>query len=97
MREKLPVTFLEYWPEVFNHVRLKTVPLEYLSEVTLFFNNGKIWNIELLSADRQKIKETFADLFRTYKRDIIKVDVKFDAESLKKDIINQTKLFLDSI
>ncbi len=97
MKEKLPRKFLEYWPEVFDHIRLKTVPLEYLSEVTLFFNNGKIWNIELLSTDRQKIKETFTDLFRTYKRDIVKVNVKFDAESLKKDVINQTKLFLESI
>ena len=46
-KNKLPPEVVEHWPEIFEDVEITAVPIEYIHSVHVYFNDGKIWQIDM--------------------------------------------------
>lgn len=95
---QLPPDVIDHWPEVFEDLDVKVVPLEYLHSVRVFFEDGKVWDIDIQKSKQQggttQLEETLEDLFEEYDDVIVNVDFRLDTERLKKDIQKRTAVFL---
>jgi hypothetical protein len=95
---QLPPEIIQHWPEVFNDLDVKVVPLEYLHSVRVFFNDGKVWEIDIQKSKQKtsedNLEETLGELFKQYDKVITNVDFRLDTERLKRDIQARTKYFL---
>lgn len=95
---QLPPEIVQHWPEVFNDLDVKVVPLEYLHSVRVFFNDGKVWEIDIQKSKQKtsedNLEETLSELFKQYDKVITNVDFRLDTERLKRDIQARTKYFL---
>ena len=93
-----PKHLVQEWPEVFDDLYMNTMPVAYLDFITLEFNDGRVWEINIKEQSKESDNDTIADhlleTFQEYKHDIKKIDFKLDIEKLKKDIENQTKNYL---
>lgn len=96
--KSLPQDVIEHWPEVFEEIKLRVLPLEYLHAVLINFKDGKVWEIKVTADTRKKgwesFENTLTELFKTYEDDIKDVDFKLDSIKVKKDIEKSTKSFL---
>tara|TARA_B100000780_G_scaffold181109_1_gene127054 strand:+ start:93 stop:398 length:306 start_codon:yes stop_codon:yes gene_type:complete len=94
---KLPPDVIDYWPEVFDHIEIKAVPLKYIVSVHVTFTDGKEWNIDIDESKKSSdtyIEETINTFFKEYNDVISKVDFKLDTPSLVNDVKSQTKTFM---
>lgn len=94
---QLPPDVVDHWPEVFSGLDIQVVPLEYLHSVRIFFEDGKIWDVDIAKSKQEVVddlEDTLEALFNEYEDHIINVDFRLDTERLKKDIQARTKLFL---
>jgi len=95
---QLPPEVIEHWPEVFEGLDVQVVPIEYLHSVRVFFEDGKIWDIDIQKSKRDtgidQLENTLEELFTQYDNVISNVDFRLDTQRLKQDITNRTKLFL---
>ena len=76
---------------------MQVVPLEYLHSVRVYFNNGKVWDIDIEKSkaeNKSNLEETLEQLFDEYDDVITNVDFRLDTVRLKKDITNRTKTFM---
>lgn len=46
-KKSLPKNVVDHWPEVFNDVTVKAIPIEYLLAIKVTFNDGKKWEIKV--------------------------------------------------
>ena len=46
-KKRLPQDIIAKWPEVFKDIDIDAIPLEYVESITVFFHNGKKWEIEI--------------------------------------------------
>jgi hypothetical protein len=95
---QLPPEVVEHWPEVFKDLDIQVVPLEYLHSVRVFFEDGKVWEIDI-EKSRQKseeegLEDTLEQLFEEYEDVITNIDFRLDTKRLKKDVQERTSLFL---
>ena len=94
----LPKEVVDHWPEVFEDIDIKVVPLEYLSSVRVFFEDGKVWEIDIAKTKEKNIAEplenTLEELFTEYEDVINNIDFRLDTQRLKNDIQKRTKTFL---
>lgn len=76
---------------------MNTMPVDYLQSVTIEFDDGRIWEIEikehLNEHDNRPIAERLTDTIKEFQDDIKKIDFKIDIEKLKNDITGSTKFF----
>ena len=96
-KESLPPSVIDHWPEVFADLDVQVVPLEYLHSVRVYFNNGKVWDIDIEKSkaeNKSNLEETLEQLFDEYDEVITNVDFRLDTVRLKKDITNRTKTFM---
>ena len=74
---------------------MNTMPVAYLKNVRLEFNNGRIWEIDIQeqlgNATNDIVAEKLLDTFQEYKEEITKVDFTIDIQRLKQDITDKTK------
>lgn len=95
---QLPKEVVDHWPEVFSDLDVQVVPLEYLHSVRVFFEDGKIWDIDVQKSRKDKglddLEGTLEDLFEQYDEYITNVDFRLDTVRLKRDITARTKLFM---
>ena len=93
-----PTHLIKEWPEVFEDRYMNTMPVAYLKNVRLEFNNGRIWEIDiqeqLTNEPNEVVAEKLIDTFQEYRDDITKVDFTIDIQRLKEDITKQTKNIL---
>ena len=93
-----PTHLIKEWPEVFEDMYMNTMPVAYLKNVRLEFNNGRIWEIDiqeqLTNEPNEVVAEKLIDTFQEYRDDITKVDFAIDIQRLKEDITKQTKNIL---
>ena len=95
-KSKLTQNVISHWPEVFKDIEIHQVPMEYLHSVTVHFDNGKIWVIEIT----EKIKKNpgsdygLEALFEEYNDSIINIDFRIDVQKVRKDIEKRTKQFM---
>jgi len=89
---------IEHWPEIFDEVKLRVVPLEYLYSVLINFKDGKTWEIKITIEVRREgwtsFEKKLSELCKTYENSIEDVDFKLDTEKVKRDIKRSTKKFL---
>lgn len=95
----LPKEVIDYWPEVFEEVRLNVLPLRYLRSVMINFKDGKSWEIKITAQVKKNGWETFeqtlGELVETYETSIEDIDFQLDIEKVKKDIKKKTQKFLN--
>ena len=95
---QLPPEVIEHWPEVFEDLDVKVVPLEYLHSIRVYFDDGKVWDIDMKKSKEKQISETLEDtleaLFDEYDDVIANVDFRLDTLKLKEDITKRTKHFM---
>ena len=95
---QLPPEVIEHWPEVFNDLDVKVVPLEYLDSIRVYFEDGKVWDIDLEKSmeknNSDSLEDTLEALFEEYDDYIINVDFRLNTVKLKEDITKRTKYFL---
>ena len=93
-----PTHLIKEWPEVFEDMYMNTMPVAYLKNVRLEFNNGRIWEIDiqeqLTNEPNEVVAEKLIDTFQEYRDDITKVDLTIDIQRLKEDITKQTQNIL---
>ena len=99
-KNKLPDEVIKHWPEVFNDVEIKAVPIEYIHNIHVYFIDGKVWEIDL---DKQAsvndnnvsvIEDSLETFLEQYNDEISHVDFRLDTEKVKKDVKNKTKSFM---
>lgn len=94
----LPKDVVEHWPEVFNEIKLRVVPLNYLYAVLVNFKDGKTWEIKITSVTRKEgwdpFERNLSELLKTYEDTIENIDFKLDTFRVKRDIEKSTKRFL---
>lgn len=94
----MPPEVIDQWPEVFEDIDIQVVPLEYLSSVRVFFEDGKVWDIDVAKSleknPESQLEETLEQLFEEYDDVITNVDFRLDTPRLKKDIQSRTRHFL---
>lgn len=99
-KNKLPTEVIDYWPEIFEHIEIKAVPVKYISRVEVVFTDGKQWRIDLAEDKKSgklndlSLEETLNAFFDEY-NDVIKtVEFKLDTPSLVNDVKSHTKTFM---
>lgn len=96
-KSKLPADVIDYWPEVFEHIEIKAVPLKYISSVHVTFNDGKEWNIDFDESKKtsdKNLEDTINVFFKEYNDVISRVEFKLDTPNLVNDVKSQTKTFM---
>lgn len=95
---QLPPEVVEHWPEIFGDLDVKVVPLEYLDSIRVYFEDGKVWDIDLEKSMEKNgadsLEDTLEALFEEYDDYIINVDFRLNTVKLKEDITKRTKYFL---
>jgi len=94
---KLPSDIVNAWPEIFKDITIDVVPIEYLHSVKVYFNDGKIWDIDVkksLSKPNLDIETALDDLFREYENNIKNIDFRLDTAKVKRDIKKRTQIFM---
>jgi hypothetical protein len=77
---------------------MNTMPVAYLDLITIEFNDGKIWEIDIANqlkdSDADAVCAKLLDIMQEYKNSIVKMDFKIDVDKLKKDIKDEiSKIF----
>ena len=99
-KNKLPQEVISHWPEVFNDVEIKAVPIEYIHSVHVSFHDGKIWEIDM---DKQKIQDgddvnkiesSLETFLEQYDDEISHVDFRLNTEKIVTDVKSRTKSFM---
>lgn len=94
---KLPPHIIEHWPEVFNDVEIKAIPLEYINSINVYFYDGKVWEIDVNKSAMQgvtSLEEVLESFFEEYDDVIDSVDFSLNTKKVKKDIKDRTRLFM---
>lgn len=98
--KSLPKDVIDHWPEVLGEVTLNVIPPQYLHSVRITFKNAKVWEVNIGTEKGDDAWEIFEsrmkELIATYEDSIENIDFKLDTEKLKKDIIKNTKKFLNN-
>jgi predicted component of type VI protein secretion system len=97
-KKGLPKDVIDQWPEVFNDVDVKAVPLAYLHSMRIIFEDGKVWDLNIASHVKKNgvhdLEEHIQELISTYEESIEHIDFRLDVDRVKKDIMKKTKSFL---
>jgi hypothetical protein len=91
-----PEHLVKQWPEVFEDLRMNTMPVSYLEILRIEFQDGRIWEIDLreLKADQNLLADRLVSILEEYQRDIKNIRFEINVEKLKTDIKSQTKNLL---
>lgn len=97
-KQSLPKDIVDQWPEIFNEIDVKAVPLEYLDSMRIIFKDGKIWLFRLKNKSKivetEEFKENLEALIETYRENIEHIDFRLDVDKVKKDIVKKTTSFM---
>lgn len=97
-KQSLPKDIVDQWPEIFNEIDVKAVPLEYLDSMRIIFKDGKIWLFRLKNKSKivetEEFKESLETLIETYRDSIEHIDFRLDVDKVKKDVVKKTNSFM---
>ena len=99
-KNKLPPEVVEHWPEIFEDVEITAVPIEYIHSVHVYFNDGKIWQIDMDKqtshddGDVSKVEESLETFLAEYNDDISHVDFRLNTSKVVDDVKKRTKSFM---
>jgi|TARA_B110000240_G_C13202119_1_gene326637 hypothetical protein len=97
-KNRLPLEVIDYWPEIFEDIEIKAVPVKYISGVKVSFTDGKTWEIDLDKDQGEEsdlsLEETLNTFFKEYNNMIKSVQFKLDTPTLVNDVKTKTKTFM---
>lgn len=95
---KLPQEIVNHWPEIFEDVEIKAIPIEYLQGIHVLFKDGRTWAIDMKSRKRgttlESIEESLDEFFKENDDLIESVEFNINSAKIKKDVELHTKRFL---
>ena len=93
---RLSKNVIAHWPEVFKDIEIHTVPFEYLHSISVHFDNGKTWVIEIDEDAKENPEFDYGleALFEEYEDEIVNIDFSINVVKVRKDIEKRTKHFL---
>lgn len=96
--KSLPDDVIARWPEIFEDVKVESIPVEYLHSVRVIFNDGKTWDIDVEKSKRHHqtmdLQTVLEQMFEEYDQHIANVDFRLDTDRIKRDIQKRTRYFL---
>lgn len=95
---KPPEHLVKQWPEVFDGLYMNTMPVAYINHINLIFNDGRIWEInvvdQLKTIEAETVATNLLEIFEEYQSEIVDVKFDIDIERLKIDIKSSTNNIL---
>ena len=101
-QNKLPPEIIEHWPEIFHDIEIKSVPINYINSIHVFFHNGRIYNIDVRKekmkyGNTEALESSLEDFFLEYDNQIKSIDFSIDTPKVKYDIQRRTKSFMKKL
>jgi|TARA_B110000977_G_scaffold183945_1_gene247107 hypothetical protein len=99
-KNKLPPEVISQWPEIFNDVEISAVPIEYIHSVHVYFEDGKVWQIDMDQqtqkdgGDVTKVEESLESFLAEYNDEISHVDFRLNTSKVVADVKKRTKSFM---
>ena len=96
-KNKLPAEVISQWPEIFNDIEIKAVPIEYIHSVHVYFHDGKIWEIDMdktATAGGALVESSLETFLEQYNEEISHVDFRLDTTKVVKDVKKRTATFM---
>ena len=99
-KNKLPPEVISQWPEIFNDLEIKAVPIEYIHSIHVHFHDGKMWQIDI---DKQQssnkdavnqIESSLETFLEQYDEEISHVDFRLNTSKVVADVKKRTKSFM---
>ena len=96
---KLPPEIVNHWPEVFDAIEIKSVPIEYINSINVFFNNGKLYTIDVSREktkykDSESLETSLETFFQEYDNVIKSIDFSIDTPKVKHYVQKRTRTIL---
>ena len=86
------------WEDILDEIELTYLPIEYLQDIIVTFEDGTTWNIDVSASKKEQTSEDIEDsldeLFSQYDDTIETVDFRLDLEKVKKDLSKRVNRFL---
>ena len=99
-KNKLPPEVISQWPEIFNDVEIKAVPIEYIHNIHVYFHDGKVWQIDMNAQTKQdggdvsKVEQSLETFLAEYNDEISHVDFRLNTSKVVADVKKRTKSFM---
>lgn len=99
---RLPPEIVNHWPEVFNDIEIKSVPIEYINSIHVFFHNGRLYTIDVRKEKAKygtsaKLEASLEEFFTEYDEHIKSIDFSIDTPKVKHYIKNRTRTFMKKL
>lgn len=99
---RLPPEIIEHWPEIFNDIEIKSVPVEYINSIHVFFHNGRLYTIDVRKEKAKydtskKLEASLEEFFTEYDEHIKSIDFSIDTPKVKHDIQKRTRSFMKKL
>lgn len=96
---KLPPEIVDHWPEIFEDIEIKAIPLQYVKAINIQFSDGTTWIIDIKSKsinedNVEDLEDELEAIFDEYDDEIESIDFNLDTQKVKKDITTLTKSFI---
>lgn len=96
---KLPPEVVDHWPDIFEDIEIKAIPLKYVNEIRISFTEG---NDVIIDIDQNKlnndnidaVEDSLENFFNEYDDIIDSVDFSLNTKQVKKDVEARTKRFM---
>jgi hypothetical protein len=86
------------WEDILDEIELTYLPIEYLKNIIVTFDNGTVWDIDIASSKQKQnvedIETSLDQLFEEYDDTIETVDFRLDIERVKRDLSKRVNRFL---
>ena len=86
------------WEEILEEIELTYLPIEYLKNILVTFEDGTVWDIDVTSSQRNQsfedIEMSLDQLFEEYDDTIESVDFRLNLEKVKRDLTKRVNKFL---
>jgi hypothetical protein len=86
------------WEDILEEIELTYLPIEYLKNILVTFEDGTVWDINVTSSQRNQsfedIETSLDQLFEEYDDTIESVDFRLNLEKVKRDLTKKVNKFL---
>ncbi len=86
------------WEDILDEIELTYLPIEYLKNIIVTFDDGTTWNIDVSASKKEQtaedIEDSLDELFSEYDDSIETVDFRLDLEKVKRDLSKRVNKFL---
>lgn len=96
--DDLPSDKDKEWEKILDEVSLSYLPVEYLKNIIVTFDDGNVWDINISDSRKAQstddIEDALEELFEEYDDKIESIDFRLDVERVKKDLSKKVNRLL---